>query len=278
MKNVKLFFLWVFTFCLQTTMQSQTYHSGATINSFRSTIDISCDDYLSDMYEVWDIDIPVNKHVFLEYAVNIEYEWDNVFVYSIDDSGTAVLQNTLTGWNSGSIRSLYPNGKMRIVFITDESVSCGDDGYDEYDGVYITVYANRKISYNYDAAGNRISRTILFENNTSLRTAMAEDDKENDDIYEENLEYYSEKGIQQEAKILIYPNPTQGQLAVEITNITDEAKGDILLMTQSGQLIEKKSITKDNRIEFNLSDQPSGIYLMNVQIDKTVSTWKIIKK
>jgi hypothetical protein len=88
------------------------------------TIGVSCSEYKNNLNKVWNIDIVTDKYLILDYSVKIENSFDKIRVYSIDNSGTATLQETLTGSKSGTISSLFKNGKMKIEFTTDGSVNC----------------------------------------------------------------------------------------------------------------------------------------------------------
>jgi hypothetical protein len=88
------------------------------------SIGIACSEYTNNLNKVWNIDIATDKNLKLDYSVNIENGFDKIKVYSIDNSGTAILQETLTGSKSGTILSSFKNGKMKIEFTTDGSVNC----------------------------------------------------------------------------------------------------------------------------------------------------------
>lgn len=120
--------------------------------------------------------------------------------------------------------------------------------------------SGQNVSYAYDAAGNRVKREIV------LQTRAAED-KSTNESYSEMLE---DRGIR------IYPNPTEGQLTVEITG--DGAcrfdiyniSGQQVLTTNSGP----------GRVALDISSQPKGLYILRVTTENggDSSTWKIVKK
>lgn len=115
------------------------------------------------------------------------------------------------------------------------------------------------MSYAYDEAGNRVKREIV------LQTRAAE---------EFTNESYSE--MLNDRDIRIYPNPTEGQLTVEITG--DGAcrfdiyniSGQQVLTTNSGP----------GRVALDISSQPKGLYILRVTTENggDSSTWKIVKK
>lgn len=116
------------------------------------------------------------------------------------------------------------------------------------------------ISYYYDNAGNRTERVL----NMLRSAAQSSDATSIDDVV-----------FGQEIKI--YPNPTQGELAVEIIDFKEELKGEILLLNASGNTLESKQAVS-GKIYFDLSGNPDGIYLMKITLNGETTTWKIIKK
>jgi hypothetical protein len=46
----------------------------------------------------------------------------------------------------------------------------------------------------------------------------------------------------------------------------------------SGKLVEKKSAESEKRIDFDLSRETTGTYILNINIGGKISTWKVIKK
>ncbi len=121
-----------------------------------------------------------------------------------------------------------------------------------------------KITYRYDAAGNRISRTIVI----SSRSATVSDEEEQPVVYTEKLA---------DVQLRIYPNPTSGLLKVEISNLPEGQTAQIWLYAMSGQLITSfKGVS--NSVNMNISSQPAGIYVMKIVAGKYQTEWKIIKK
>ncbi len=127
------------------------------------------------------------------------------------------------------------------------------------------VQAQESISYGYDAAGNRIARVI---NMTPLRSAP--------ENTEEKVQSSPLNEILDDFKIRIYPNPTKGLLAVEIAPLPEEPQSDIGIWNSQGQLIIRQKITLE-KMSFDLSDQPSGIYFLKIYLKEQETVWKIIR-
>jgi hypothetical protein len=123
----------------------------------------------------------------------------------------------------------------------------------------------QSIEFDYDASGNRINRHVI-------RLSNAPQNAPSNAFYEENLA---------NAKIVIYPNPTQGELRVDILDIEIKSASYIDICDYSGKIITKqKNIGSTNILD--LSQQPNGIYLMKISLKdaeqkETTTTWKIVK-
>ena len=126
------------------------------------------------------------------------------------------------------------------------------------------LHSQNKVTYGYDAAGNRISRTIVL----SPTSAPAPIEEEEPVVYTETFA---------DIKLKIYPNPTTGLLKVEIHNLPKGQTADIWLYAMSGQLINTFKNVSD-AISINISNQPAGIYLMRIMAGDFRTEWKIIKK
>jgi len=126
------------------------------------------------------------------------------------------------------------------------------------------LHSQNTVSYGYDAAGNRISRTIVIP---PLRSAPESQD-EQPVVYSETLS---------DIELKIYPNPTDGLLKVEIRNLPEKQTAGVWLYNLSGKLVTShKGIT--DFVNINISSQPPGIYLMKIVAGEYQTEWKIIKK
>jgi len=76
--------------------------------------------------------------------------------------------------------------------------------------------------------------------------------------------------------VFLYPNPTKGSFEVEIP--TSQINVTIELYTIQSQLIYKKTHSiVDGKVLLNIENQPTGIYIIKVLLDKPI-TLKIIKE
>jgi uncharacterized repeat protein (TIGR03803 family) len=72
----------------------------------------------------------------------------------------------------------------------------------------------------------------------------------------------------------VYPNPVDTRLSVEWPDIEEV---NIRVFTLTGYML-KKIKSSSSKVEIELQDVPPGIYLLEVQTDKTVATKRIIKR
>lgn len=124
------------------------------------------------------------------------------------------------------------------------------------------LYGQNMVKYSYDNAGNRIKREIVF-----ARSEAMED--------EENGKSFSE--MISEHEIQIHPNPTEGDLNVSISNISNDNQVVVTLYDISGKLLRKEDVATE-RVNIDINGAPNGIYIMQIMIDEKVTTWKIVKK
>ena len=121
------------------------------------------------------------------------------------------------------------------------------------------------VSYGYDAAGNRISRVITMP---PLRSSKSEPTGE-EKVYSEVLKDFT---------VNIYPNPTKGDLTVEIGQLPEGRTASLLLYNLQGKLILQRTGLHDGSEHLNIGAQPAGIYLMKIATQDSSTEWKIIKK
>jgi len=123
---------------------------------------------------------------------------------------------------------------------------------------------NTIVSYAYDNAGNRISRKIVNLTVTPNPSHV----KKSEEPVEEQLG---------ERTIKIYPNPTKGALAVEITGGNEKDELQIILFNPDGKQLINKQV-QQGTIPINMNDYPSTYYILRVRAGEKVTEFKIIKQ
>lgn len=114
------------------------------------------------------------------------------------------------------------------------------------------------VSYDYDAAGNRIKREIVLSRSI-------------ENTKKPLTETLSRKSIS------IYPNPTAGLLKISISGWETTDKCKFTIFSLKGALIQEIQVSS-SVTEIDLSDESDGMYLLNIELNESKSAWKIIKK
>ena len=117
-------------------------------------------------------------------------------------------------------------------------------------------YPQERLVYTYDYAGNRVIR-IYYPNRmgTPIDTTHSSIDN---------------------AVISIYPNPTVGQLTVQVTTDKLPESSKIEVFDNIGRLVISKSpITESNSID--ISAKTNGEYFLKVTINGKSRQWNIVK-
>jgi hypothetical protein len=131
---------------------------------------------------------------------------------------------------------------------------------------HITTFAQEKVTFGYDAAGNRISRTLVVPDPRLLASEKEE---------EEETTVYSE--VLSELLIKLYPNPTRGLIYIEIQNLPLDVTAYIALYRLSGELIvSRQSVSYSTEID--ITGQAPGVYILKIIAGKEQTEWKIIKQ
>lgn len=128
----------------------------------------------------------------------------------------------------------------------------------------LLCHAQGSVGYSYDAAGNRISRTIILSRNMAKKQARTMKDKEYTDILSQR-------------NISISPNPTKGMVKITITGLRVSDDCAMSVYTLKGQTLKTLSVSSEVTT-IDLSGQPDGIYLLDITINGEKTSWKIIKK
>jgi hypothetical protein len=139
--------------------------------------------------------------------------------------------------------------------------------------------AGQAIHYDYDDSGNRVKRYIVLGkgNNSDEEKSYVDTDagKTEDSKVNNKVEEFEDK--LGELTIKIYPNPTHGDLYVEICGLGPDETVDYQLFSKSGSLLEiKKNLGYQFNIE--LEKNPAGMYILNLLIQGKMSQWKILKE
>ncbi len=149
------------------------------------------------------------------------------------------------------------------------------------------INAQVQFRYTYDNAGNCVERNYIYYSMSAMVAdslmieSFAQDSLSQSSLRSANKEDDIQMPVYQEElpsnRVLIYPNPTKGDLSVEVTNTSEKTTGEVCLYDMKGKIITCQSL-QEEKISFDLGRQPAGIYILKINISDVVSTWKIFKE
>lgn len=131
----------------------------------------------------------------------------------------------------------------------------------------VSLMASAQVRYIYDPAGNRVTRGRISINSPSTEF------QQGNEAY--GLSHSSD--MLGERNIRIYPNPTTGNLKIEILNYAPDDICDLSFCTIVGYQIASVHLTSPSTT-LDITDQKNGLYLLQIQLNGLKRAWKIIKK
>ena len=143
---------------------------------------------------------------------------------------------------------------------------------------------------------------IIAENNNETETAFEEPTPEttgsttlgNKDIFAETGKYEINNEVDavtqdfenntgkamvdfmKNRKVIIYPNPTKGQLKIELKSEEDIEQIPVLIFDTNGILVFSHKMI-ENPLLIDLSTQTNGTYILRIGEGEGASVWKIVK-
>ena len=132
-------------------------------------------------------------------------------------------------------------------------------------GAMVGVAQTRTVQFSYDNAGNRTSRAIVLPAAAQGRRAVSDSIK---------MEVYTD--VFAEYQLHVYPNPTHGELKIELRGLPDGETYHLLIVSASGKVIIDRH-TSDNPTVAGLTECPAGIYIMRIQYKDYKKDFKIIR-
>ncbi len=168
---------------------------------------------------------------------------------------------------------LFPKKNFMIFIILIASIhysfgqAISNPGFDE------PTITTQYITFSYDEAGNRIARNIVY-----VTTPKSADGGENLSSRNPDLTNQPELFVDQldQKQIKIYPNPTQGQLKIEIEGEYIPANTQITVVSVQGVPVIQTQMT-ENPMIIDITPYPDGTYFMTIREHETQTTWTIIK-
>ncbi len=121
-----------------------------------------------------------------------------------------------------------------------------------------------EVKYDYDASGNRLRRRTIT---ITVPKAIAEKKKSIEPVEE----------IWAERKITVYPNPTKGNLSINIEDQGEKTYRYFLYST-SGQLLKQGNFKNNGHHGIPLNGYRSGTYILQLHDGKDKLDFRIIKE
>ena len=121
----------------------------------------------------------------------------------------------------------------------------------------------QNLSFAYDAAGNRITRTIVvsaqkLSQDAQLETALSYMDTLNG----KELSIFTDRG--------------NHRLTIALNKYDHSSNGKYTLLDNKGVLISKNKLS-DRNTPVRLDDLPDGTYTLRIEINNQASSWKLVK-
>jgi len=185
---------------------------------------------------------------------------------------TTIPNATGRFYNTGP---LVNNGTSDVTY--KYRVSMGSNLYSME--AVITIKPSLPINFTYDSDGNMTARRLLLSSKSgSLLKSGGNTDISailNDDDFPTPKPGTGEEFLN-DFKITIYPNPTKGNLQIDLVG-SIPINSQMTLYNSYGTVIKKiNSLSISNILD--ISSYPSGIYVLYIYLGNEQSIWKIIKE
>ena len=127
-----------------------------------------------------------------------------------------------------------------------------------------SISTAESVTFSYDRGGNRIKREIVLDA-----------DKPDVIVQKADRQFFSDR--LSEKDIRIYPNPTKGQLQIEISGMEDDDNCTMAIYNMSGAKVCSAS-ADGTPVTMDISSCPDGVYILHISLNGTDTAWKIIKE
>ncbi|MBE0661037.1 MAG: T9SS type A sorting domain-containing protein [Bacteroidales bacterium] len=81
-----------------------------------------------------------------------------------------------------------------------------------------------------------------------------------------------------ESGIKVYPNPTTGFFLLELPETDEASIANVEIYGMMGELIQQTTLFSERSYQFNLSNNPNGIYIVRVLQGETLYMEKVIRQ
>ena len=133
----------------------------------------------------------------------------------------------------------------------------------------LMVLTMQTVNYQYDEVGNRIEKSILL-----LKSGQADNSNLSDTLIKD-------RSFDQ-MDVLIYPNPTAGQISIEIRarkqNFEAENGFEAGIYDLQGRKVQQKTINESEMTVVDIGNEPDGLYILMIWNKEVSSRWKVVKR
>jgi hypothetical protein len=133
----------------------------------------------------------------------------------------------------------------------------------------LMVLTMQTVNYQYDEVGNRIEKSILL-----LKSGNADNSNLSDTLIKDQSF--------DQMDVLIYPNPTAGQISIEIRarkqNFEAEEGFEAGIYDLQGRKVQQKTINEGEMTVIDIGNEPDGLYILMIWNKEVSSRWKVIKR
>jgi len=133
----------------------------------------------------------------------------------------------------------------------------------------LMVLTMQTVNYQYDEVGNRIEKSIIL-----LKSGNADKSNLSDTLIKDQSF--------DQMDVLIYPNPTAGQISIEIRAWEQNNEADkgyqAGIYDLQGRKVQEKAISEGEMTIVDVGNEPDGIYILMIWNTEVSSRWKVVKR
>ncbi|MBD1420992.1 hypothetical protein [Sphingobacterium chuzhouense] len=128
----------------------------------------------------------------------------------------------------------------------------------------LLAHGQQRLSYSYDAAGNRTNRTVIV---SAQAVSGQENQETTSPVYIDTLDG---------KELAIRPGKGNASLAVSVKGGTSTSGGRISLIGRGGKILTEQPISGETTI-IKLDELSMGTYTMRIFLNRRSSIWKLVK-
>lgn len=168
-----------------------------------------------------------------------------------------ITDHYVLSWNA-STPGTFPLGGYRVYRSTT------NDGYWKYLG------STTGLTYNdYSASSDSVYYYTIssFDNQTAISASG----------YATSVMVGNKNISMENYSINVYPNPANDKITIDISSFDETNKTFAELLSVDGKILKSQPLVK-SKTQLNVSDLPSGIYILKVTDNKDIIVKRITKK